>query len=247
MKDLLQPLRADSLKELFIKRFEELILSGKLSIGEKLPSERELAAELGVSRPVVHEGLVDLSLKGLITLKPRVGAIVNDFRKEGSLAMLTSLFQYREGGLDIEILESILDVRILFEVEIARLAAKNRTDDHLAAFGEIAGREEAADPDDMEGLAAVDFDFHHQVAMATGNLMYPLLLNSMKRVYTNISGVFFSDPAVVPAVLGFHRRLTAAIREQDPPEAARVMEGLLRHGESQLRRIANLTPQEERP
>ena len=73
MQVLLKPIRTESLKELFIRRFEELILSGKFPIGQKLPSERELALQLNVSRPVVHEGLVDLAAKGLVTMIPRVG------------------------------------------------------------------------------------------------------------------------------------------------------------------------------
>ncbi len=96
MQELLStPIKAESLKDIFVSRFEELILSGKLSIGEKLPSERELALQLSVSRPVVHEGLVELASKGLITLKPRVGATVNDYRKEGSPDILFSLFEYQ--------------------------------------------------------------------------------------------------------------------------------------------------------
>ncbi|MBW1814590.1 MAG: FadR family transcriptional regulator, partial [Deltaproteobacteria bacterium] len=117
MQELLKPIKSESLKEIFISRFENLILSGKLSIGQKLPSERELALQLGVSRPVVHEGLVDLASKGLITLTPRIGTVVNDYRTEGSLAMLTSLFNYHDGQLQPAILESVLDMRMLFERE----------------------------------------------------------------------------------------------------------------------------------
>ena len=99
MEELLRPIRKESLKDVFVARFEKLILSGKLSIGEKLPSERELALRLGVSRPVVHDGLMDLVSKGLVSMKPRVGTVVNDYRKEGSLSMLTSLVNYQNGAL----------------------------------------------------------------------------------------------------------------------------------------------------
>ena len=63
MNSMLKPLKAESLKEVFISRFEDLILTGKLAIGQRLPPERELAVQLGVSRPVVHEGLLDLQLR----------------------------------------------------------------------------------------------------------------------------------------------------------------------------------------
>ena len=73
MEALLTPIKTESLKDVFVLRFEELILSGKFGIGQKLPSERELALQLGVSRPVVHEGLVELSSRGLVTLTPPRG------------------------------------------------------------------------------------------------------------------------------------------------------------------------------
>jgi GntR family transcriptional regulator, transcriptional repressor for pyruvate dehydrogenase complex len=76
------------IKDVFVLRFEELILSGKIKIGQKLPSERELALQLRVGRPVVYEGMVELASRGLVSIKPRFGAIVNDYRKEGSLTVL---------------------------------------------------------------------------------------------------------------------------------------------------------------
>src|SRR5208283_1455092 len=130
MKDILTPLHSDSLVEVFISRFEDLILTGKIAIGQRLPAERELALQLGVSRPVVHEGLVDLAAKGLVTMKPRVGTFVNDYRKEGSLSILNSIINYQQGGLDENLMESLLQTRLLVETETTRLAASHRTDEH---------------------------------------------------------------------------------------------------------------------
>ena len=121
MQELLKPIKSESLKDICVARFEELILSGKLTVGQKLPSERELALQLGVSRPVVHEGLVDLAAKGLVAMKPRVGTVVNDYRKEGSLSLLNSLVNYQQGRVDTDLLNSLLEMRMLFEVETAFL------------------------------------------------------------------------------------------------------------------------------
>ena len=139
MQELLEPISTPSLKEVFITRFEELILSGRIAVGQRLPSERELALQLGVSRPVVHEGLVELAAKGLVTMVPRVGTVINDYRREGSLALLTSLVQYQEGEIEPVLLESLLEMRLLFEVDAARLAAAARTPDQLAAFDVLIG------------------------------------------------------------------------------------------------------------
>lgn len=87
----IEPLQVNSLTGACITRLEELVLSGELRAGERLPAERDLAARLGVSRPVLHEALLDLSAKGLVTILPRRGVVVNDYRKSGSTAILSSL------------------------------------------------------------------------------------------------------------------------------------------------------------
>ncbi len=149
VEDILRPIRKESLKDVFVTRFEDLILSGKFSIGEKLPSERELALRLGVSRPVVHDGLMDLVSKGLVSMKPRVGTVVNDYRREGSLSILTSLVNYQNGKLDPRLFESMVEMRMLFEVETARLAASRRTPEHLDALERLArGRSRGGLPGD---------------------------------------------------------------------------------------------------
>ena len=234
MLSLLQPIKNDGLKELCAGRLESLILSGQMPVGHKLPPERELARQLGVSRPVIHEALVDLAGKGLVTLVPRVGAVINDFRKQGSIALLTSLLRYQKGDLAPKLLEGLLAMRVLFEVETARLAACHRSDGHNQELRELICAEERTEPTDTERLTALDFDFHHLVAMASGNQTYPLLLNSFKPVYTNLSGQFFKDPTVVPTVIGFHRDLVDAIKKQNEQLAVAVMRCLLAHGEEYL-------------
>jgi DNA-binding FadR family transcriptional regulator len=234
MQELLKPIRTESLKDVFIKRFEELILSGRFPIGQKLPSERELALQLNVSRPVVHEGLVDLAAKGLVTMIPRVGTIVNDYRKEGSLALLTSLVSYHQGRIESGLLDSLLGMRMLFEVETARLAAKNRNRDHLTAFAELLHQEDAANAVDIEKISELDFNFHHLTAMASGNLIYPLLLNSFKQCYLNLTGQFFSDVTVVPVVFSYHKEIVHAFENNDEKTAAQIMKRMLSHGAEHL-------------
>lgn len=237
MKSILAPLKTESLKEVFISRFEDLILTGKLAIGQKLPPERELALQLGVSRPVVHEGLLELAVKGLVTMKPRVGTVVNDYRKQGSLTILESLFRFRRGSLDPELLRSLLEMRAPVERETARLAALNRTDEQVKALYEIIAREEAVDPLNLDEVTGLDFDFHHMVTLSSGNLIYPLLINSFKPVYTFLTSIFFSEPEVVPVTASFHRRLTAAIETGDTGEAIDTMSEILAHGEQHLIRM----------
>ena len=237
MQDLLKPIKTDSLKDVFISRFEELILSGKLQIGERLPSERELALQLGVSRPVVHEGLLDLSTKGLVTMIPRRGTVINDYRKEGSLSLLTTLFNYHRGRLDPKLLGSVLQMRFLLEVEASKLSALNRNEGHLEQFSTIIETEQRLDRGDVEAWTQIDFEFHHLVTMSTGNILFPLLFNSFKQFYTNLSGKFFSSPSARLEIPMFHQNLFLAIEKKDADESMNIMKKMLLHGEENLRRI----------
>ena len=234
---LMEPIRTDSLKDVFVIRFEELILSGKIKIGQKLPSERELALQLGVSRPVVHEGLVELASRGLVSLKPRFGATVNDYRKEGSITLLSSLIQYQKGKLEPDLMESLLQMRMLLEPAFARFAAENRTEEHLGEFYSILETEKSAGYDNIHKITELDFDFHLLVAVASGNTVYPLLLNSFRPVYTNLSGQFFKDPQLISDVHGYHRNIIKAIESRNGKKAVSLMKTLLNHGQKHLRRM----------
>lgn len=241
----LEPIKTDSLVEAFVKRFEELIISGKIKIGQKLPSERELAVKLGVSRPVVHEGLILLQQKGLISLKPRVGAVVNDYRHHGSLALLQSLITYRKGNLEPQILESLLAMRMLFEIETTRLASINRTKEHIACFTLIIDQEKKLTNNMIEEIVEADFAFHHCIALASGNFVYPLLMNSFKQVYTNLTRQFFTSPKVTHFVFAAHERLVEAIINKDTELAVHIMQEILNHGQYHLRRFIKMQKQKE--
>ncbi len=77
---------------------------------------------------------------------------------------------------------------------------------------------------EIERIAEIDFGFHHLIAMATGNFIYPLLLNSFRQVYTSFTKRFFSDPEVVSFVFGFHGELMQAIEDKDEKRATEIDE-----------------------
>ncbi len=233
----MQPIRVRSLKEEFISRFEGLILSGTFPVGRRLPSERDLAKQLGVSRPVVHEGLLDLAAKGLVTMIPRRGAMVSDYRKTGSLELLISLFTFAEDSLDPALLSSILRLRILVETDIAVLAAANRSDDDVSGLKEILVEEGETERMSPAEIAELDYRFHHLLALSSGNIVYPLLMNSLKTLYTGILETFYQDRGVLPEVLRWHREIVAAVLERDGETASERMTRMLTFSESELGRI----------
>lgn len=123
------------------------------------------------------------------------------------------------------------------ENETARLAASNRTEDHLETFCRIIRAEESAAHSDIEHISGLDFELHLTIAVASGNLVYPLLINSFKPVYLNFTSVFFSDARVIPETVEFHRRLLSSIEARDPAGAAAVMTEMLARGEQRLKEL----------
>lgn len=238
MQNSLEPIKIHSLKDACISRLEDLILSGELKIGERLPSERDFAARIGVSRPVLHESLVDLDSKGLVHIIPRRGVYVSDYRRSGSLAILSSLLAFSHGRLDPGFLQSMIDMRLTVETESARLAALNRTPAQMAEFRGLLSEEQLAVGEDPQALIDLDFSFHLSVAIASGNMVYPLIINSFKGVYTSLTGEFFHKywgTLIIEAVHQFHVGLVDAFEKQDSEGARSVMVEMLKHGEAYLK------------
>ena len=238
MQIAIEPLKIQSLKDACVSRLEQLVLSGELKIGEQLPSERNFALRIGVSRPVLHAALVDLDSKGLVQIVPRRGVFVSDFRRSGATAILGSLITYHAGNLDPAFTRSLIDMRLLVETETARLAALNRTEQQLVEFRSMLAQEAEAACGSPQALTDLDFSFHLLIAIASGNLVFPLIINSFKGVYTYLTGGFFSrycGTAVAEAVRQFHIQIVAAFERQEAKRAVTTMTAMLDHGATYLR------------
>lgn len=171
-------LSSPTLKELFVKELENMILSGQLPIGYKLPPERELAAEMQVSRAVVNSGIVDMAAKGFIDIKPRVGAFVADYRRQGTVDTLISIMSYNGGVLRKPEIKSLLEIRLVLETLALEQAVPRITDEDLAQLKDLALQlDESTDPSQA---ARIVFDFHHELCVISGNTLLPLIFYSFR-------------------------------------------------------------------
>ncbi len=232
-----QPVAIQSLKEVVIQTLESWILSGELVIGEKLPSERVLAQKMKISRPVLHEALVDLASKGLVKIEARRGIFVNDYRTHGSCALLSSLLNFHQSEIDPVFEKSLIEMRQLVEVETAKLAAVDAGSKEIEALKAIIESEKSIDLLSIEDLVALDFNFHLQIALASGNRVYPLILNSFKAIYTHLTNKFFTryfHSAVIAEVISYHNQLYEAILYHNSKQAQEIMKAMLIHGENYL-------------
>lgn len=173
-----EKLSAPSLHELFVQQLEHLILSGKLKNGEKLPTERQLAQSMQVSRAVVNGGLAELERKGFVTIKPRVGAFVTDYRRSGTLETLISIMNYNGGHLRDEEIRSILEIRIALDCFAVQLCIDHITDEDLDLLLEKAKLIKNAATDSEAASAA--FEFQHELAFLSKNTLIPLIFHSFR-------------------------------------------------------------------
>lgn len=239
----IEPIEVQSLKDTVVQRLEGWILSGELKIGEKLLSERVLALKLKISRPVLHEALVDLAAKGLVRIEARRGVYINDYRLHGSCALLSSLLNFQQSELDAKFQSSLIEMRMLIETETSALAALHCLPEQLRELDRILEVENRAKEHTIEELVELDFNFHLQIALASGNQMYPLILNSFKSVYIFLTGKFFAEvirTPVIEEVFSYHKHLVEAIRIGDSEKARNVMQAMLAHGERFLKEGKNV-------
>lgn len=171
-------LSAPSMKELFVQELEGMILSGKLAVGDKLPSEREIAESMQVSRGVVNNGIVELSRKGFLTIKPRVGTYIADYRRSGTLETLISILKYNGGVLRSSEIRSILEIRLALSNLSLKLAIPQIKQNNIDSLrGLVDGI--AKSSTDKEACEKA-FEFHHELAVLSGNMLIPLIYYSFK-------------------------------------------------------------------
>lgn len=194
---------------------ERLILEGKLEPGEKIPSERELAEYLKVSRASIRDALRELENRGLIDRKPGRGTII---LKPGENSQLSSEVLSAMADLKPE-LQDIMELRAIVEPPIARITAGRATTRDLAQLRELV---EAMEGDaTKERYAELDRAFHQAIAQYAHN---PLLAFINERIAEQIEpsrAGRYQTKARRSASSAAHRRIFEAIAAGDGELAER--------------------------
>lgn len=221
MDEIFQNLANQTLSQKIERTIENAIREKKLTIGSKLPTEREMCESFGVSRTALREALRRLNARGLITIKKGSGMHVSEINIEDAIK---SLNLYYDLKFDKNLLTQIIEVRMLFEPEIARLAATNRTEQHVVELQENLEDFELCDPDNTQKEADLDNKFHLSITKSTANPImqitmepiYSLLPRMRSYIYANIEG----EKAYT---LNSHKELLNAIAAKDGENAYLIM------------------------
>ena len=149
---------APTVKELFIQQLEGMILSGELRPGDRLPTERELADEMKISKTVVHEGLRELHRLGFLDIASRRGVTVADYAQTGSLETLRAIMDFHGGLPDAKTAGSILQLRYYLEGPAMEELAARHTPADMAALQALQRQAEQAAQKGTDALAEALFD-----------------------------------------------------------------------------------------
>ena len=169
---------APSIKELFLSQIEEMILSGELKPNDRLPSERELADTMGVSKTIVHEGIRELTRRGFLDVVSRKGVYVADYASTGNLDTLFAIIRYRGGMPDRKMLVDLLDVRIYLECPAIEDLARRHDPDDIRKLELLQADVQRAISSDIQTFASTLFMYRKTLTALSGNCISPLIMNA---------------------------------------------------------------------
>jgi len=194
-----------------------LLLEGKLTPGQRLPTENELAEQFAVSRTSVREALSVLESEGLVERHKNGGT----FMRKYSLKQVLSSFQFPP-KMDHELFADLVEVREWLEVQIVKLASERAEDEDLLRIQRTL---EMMEQDIAAGNSGVESDvlFHQCLAIATKNQILAGLVLSIGQMMKDTRARTLSVPGRLEACLAEHKAIYEAVREHDTERGCRLI------------------------
>jgi GntR family transcriptional repressor for pyruvate dehydrogenase complex len=206
----------DSVTQLLILRFQEMLREGILTQGARLPPERELAAHFKVARSSLRQALKVLEIMGVITQKVGDGSYLNTDTSAVLAVPMEFLFL-----LDDTSVEELTELRLLVEPGLARFAAQRSTADDIALLRKSIKDLESSSNDKLK-LVSSDLLFHRAIFQASKNRTASSLFQTIHRAMAKMILVT-SQLVELEHTLSFHKPIMRAIEKRDSEQAAKLM------------------------
>ena len=203
--------------EQVVEQIRALIGSGQLRPGDRLPAERELCKQLGISRPSLRAGLRMLVAHGVLRARHGSGTYVADgppSLDSEQLSLLAALHGFT--------FDQMFEARRVLEVQVAGLAAERATAEHLATIAEETAEMYAA-LDDPQQYLIHDIKFHRAIASASGNPILATLVEMVSAVMYDQRRETIGRAHDFKESVEMHQRIYRAIRSQKPDAARQAM------------------------
>ena len=216
VKSDFEVIRRNKVYEEVAKQIERLILQ-KLRPGDKLPSERELAEMLQVSRSSIRDAIRSLELMGLVEPRQGAGTIVRELSAESRVNPFANALKRRQ-----ELVSELLDFRKMLEPPLAARAATHASPDEISEMEEILQRQEEK-VSHGEVAIAEDAEFHYSIALASGNSIVLKVLDILMDLLRDTRERSLQLKGRPERSLAGHRRILAAIKRHDAGAAKDAM------------------------
>ncbi len=220
-----------NLKASFIEHIKMQILSGELKPGDRLPPERELALQVGMSRGSVNQGILDLERMGFLRIIPRKGTFVAEYVKNATPETLSAVMSYDSAYIDGALFRDFMALRILIERECTRLACLNLTPETLSVLRAHTDAIYAADDDKMPEAVYL---YHKCITVISGNQAYAMVYKSFEKMLCTLIKEHYSNHAELSECLPKFEKLTSAIARRDLPDADRCILSILAQAQDYL-------------
>ncbi len=206
-----------SLVELAVDRMRQRILQGDWHVGQRLPTEPELAVELGISRNTVREAMRVLAFSGLVEIRQGDGSYLRT--AQDPLQAVHAMSRCTP--------EQARETRHILEAEAIGLAALRRTEDDLAALRASLAGSAGHFHGDLDTYIACDMVFHQQLVDAAHN---PALSELYRYFSSVVAAAVQHNLSAVPrcqATFDLHGQILDAIEQRDPERAKRLSRALI--------------------
>lgn len=219
------PIRRRKLADEVLERLIDLIQQGELRPGEQMPSERDLMATFAVGRAAVREALQALAGMGMISIqhgeRARITAVTAQSMIDQIDRSARHLLSTSPGSV-----EHLKEARLLFEVDMTRIAARKATTDDVARLQEkIALMEENLG--NHQAFIEADMDFHKTLAAISENPIFSAVSQAMLQWLAEYHVDVVSVPGAEDVTLGEHREILQSVAAHDADAAERAMVGHL--------------------
>ncbi len=173
---------AQTLSQEITAKLTRRIADARYPSGTRLPTERELAEEFGVTRHVVREALKRLEAVGLVRIRQGSGILVQDLPLTGGIELFDVLLMREDGSINLPVLRDVLEFRAHMVRNVVRMAAARRTDEELNELRALVEERQTClhDPERMDEVMQRLF---RVIAQATRNRVYELVFTTMGRVF----------------------------------------------------------------
>ncbi|MGD8857122.1 MAG: fatty acid metabolism transcriptional regulator FadR [Chloroflexota bacterium] len=200
--------------EMAESRLITAILDGHFPIGETLPPERELARQLGVTRPTLRETLQRMARDGWIKIQHGRSTRVRNYWREGNLGVLGGIARFPQHAPD-DFVPNLLTVRLLMAPSYYRAAVETNPGPTGALVRQVADL--VADIDaGPASFARADWKLHHEMTVLSGNPIFTLILNGFERLYAQMAIVYFDLAQARDHSRAFYASLLQAAEDADP-------------------------------